>query len=114
MTAVPSLTALTTPPETVATLAFELDQVTVLSVALEGDTVAVRLTVPPTSRVTDDWFRVTLETATTGGSGGSQPVMKPMAIIAAVANAKNDVENFFIGVRSLGICQFADYEDRHF
>ena len=60
----PSATAVTFPPLTVATDVFELDQVTVLSVAFEGATVAVNVTVPPISSVTELWLRVTPVTAT--------------------------------------------------
>ena len=45
MTAVPQATAVTTPFSTVATLGLLLVQVTVLSVALSGATVAVRVRV---------------------------------------------------------------------
>ena len=48
MTAVPGATAVTTPFSTVATLGLLLVQVTVLSVALSGATVAVRVSVSPT------------------------------------------------------------------
>ena len=46
----PGATAVTTPFSTVATLGLLLVQVTVLSVALSGATVAVRVSVPPTVR----------------------------------------------------------------
>ena len=50
----PTPTAVTVPLSTVATEGFELDQVTVLSVAFEGLTVAVRLAVPPLAMERDD------------------------------------------------------------
>ena len=53
---VPGDTAVTVPLLTVATAWFELAQVTVLLVAVEGLTVAVRLVEPPTSRVRELWL----------------------------------------------------------
>ena len=50
MVAVPIILAVTTPFSTVATLASLVLQVTVLSVASSGFTVAVRVTVSPTFR----------------------------------------------------------------
>ena len=47
--AVPAPFAVTTPPYTVATLPFEVDQTTVLSVAFDGFTVAIRVRFSPTS-----------------------------------------------------------------
>ena len=67
----PSPTAVTAPLLTVATAWFEVDQVTFLSVALSGATVAVRLTVPPGSRETEPWLKETLATGTVVGSIGS-------------------------------------------
>ena len=64
MVAEPAATAVTFPSLTVATFASEVDQVTVLSVASEGATVAVNVTVPPISSVTELWLRVTPVTAT--------------------------------------------------
>lgn len=51
MTAVPGPTAVTVPPLTRATPEFEVDQVTVLLVALSGLTVALRVDIPPVSRI---------------------------------------------------------------
>ena len=51
ITAVPLLTAVTTPLVTVAMAAFEDDHVTVLSVALGGVTVATSVYVPPIVKV---------------------------------------------------------------
>ena len=64
MVAVPSATAVTTPPTTVATEVSSLDQDTLLSVAFEGDTVAVNVAVPSTSRAKVSLSRVTPVTAT--------------------------------------------------
>jgi hypothetical protein len=85
--AVPGLTAFTRPFSTVTEDGLLLAQVTVLSVASEGDTVAVRLTDPPTDRVTEVWLKETPETATTGSSLG------PQAVIKSAASAKNKEEN---------------------
>ncbi len=57
--AVPSLTALTFPFKTVATASFELVQLTVLSVAFSGFTVAVSVPSPPSSSVISVLFKVT-------------------------------------------------------
>lgn len=56
--AVPGPTAVTLPPETVATEAFEVVQVTVLLVAFDGLTVAVSVEEPPALRVSAVWLRV--------------------------------------------------------
>jgi hypothetical protein len=58
----PSDTAVTTPLFTVATVLFELVQLTVLFVASDGLTVAVRLAVAPISRLRDVWLMETLAT----------------------------------------------------
>ena len=56
----PAAFAVTTPVDnTVATEVLLDDQVTVLSVALDGDTVAIRVWVSPTSIVNDVLFRLT-------------------------------------------------------
>ena len=99
MLAEPSPTAFTTPLDTVATLVLELDQVTSLSVALEGETVALRLTVPPTARVIEVWFNDTLETATTGSSGGVQPITKPRVRTAIIKDMDRECESFFIRLK---------------
>ena len=62
--AVPSATAVTTPPTTVATLVSLLDQDMLLSVAFAGDTVAVNVVVSSTSRLTVSLSRDTPVTAT--------------------------------------------------
>ena len=61
----PSFTAVTLPfTSTVATVVLLEDQVTVLSVAFEGDTVAVKVSVPPMTSVIDVLFKLTLVTVT--------------------------------------------------
>ena len=63
--ALPAAFAVTTPEvETVATDVLLEDQVTVLFVAFEGDTVAVRVCVSPTVIDSDDLFKLTLVTET--------------------------------------------------
>ena len=59
MVAVPVATAVTTPSVTVATFALDVVQVTVLSVALSGLTVAVRVAFLPTIRVISTASRAT-------------------------------------------------------
>ena len=56
--AVPGPTAVTLPPETVATEALEVVHVTVLLVALDGLTVAVSVEELPALRVREVWLRV--------------------------------------------------------
>ena len=63
MVALPTALPVTTPPETVATSVLEEVQVTVLSVASEGETVAVRVSVAPTPRPRVLLFRVMPVTA---------------------------------------------------
>ena len=58
MVAVPTPIAFTTPLFTVATELFEVVHVTVLSVALLGVTVAVKVKLLPAVRVFVDWLRV--------------------------------------------------------
>ena len=62
--AVPAATAVTTPPDTVATDVLLLIQLTVLFAALEGATAAVRVSVLPTKILADVLFRDTPLTAT--------------------------------------------------
>ena len=62
--AVPAPTAVTTPSSTVATFSSLDFHVTFLLVAFSGDIVAVRVTVPPISSVSDVRSSVTLSTGT--------------------------------------------------
>ena len=65
MVAEPAATAVTKPEEeTVATDELLLDQLTFLFVALDGSTVATRVSAPPTVRLVVVLFRLTLETVT--------------------------------------------------
>ena len=73
----PTATAVTVPFFTVATDSFELDQVTVLSVASAGLTVAARLAVPPTVRVKEVWSRETPETSILEGLAGTGSSLEP-------------------------------------
>jgi hypothetical protein len=82
--AVPPATAVTFPLATVATDSFELDQVTVLDVAFEGLTDAVKVAVLPISSVREAGLTKTSETGMVesppgfdggiGSSLGPQPV----------------------------------------
>jgi hypothetical protein len=110
MFAKPTLTAVTVPLSTVATDVFELDQATVLSVAFEGVTVAVRLEVPPTVSDSVVWFSVTPVTATTCGLGsgfgsgfslGVQPTANDTTRDSALNAAPNLVfeTNIFIVIQ---------------
>jgi hypothetical protein len=64
MVAFPVDTALTVPPDTVATAGALVLHDTFLFVALEGATVAVKVSVLPTVIVVDDLFKVTPVTET--------------------------------------------------
>ena len=64
--AVPAPFAVTTPPYTVATLPFEVDHTTVLSVAFDGFTVAIRVRSSPTSIDAEVVFSETPVTGTVG------------------------------------------------
>ena len=68
MVAVPAPTAVTTPLFTVATFSLLLLHVTALLVASSGFTVAVKVELPPTSRVRLVLSSVTEVTETVGGS----------------------------------------------
>jgi hypothetical protein len=59
----PAATALTVPPDTVATVGALVLHVTFLFVALDGATVAVNVSVPPTVRLVVVLFNVTPVTA---------------------------------------------------
>ena len=79
--AVPSATAVTVPFDTVATEVFELDHVTVLFVAFEGCTVAVKVPVFPVSNANVGWLKVTPETSTFVGVGSIGSSFGPQAAI---------------------------------
>ena len=72
MVALPAWTALRRPPVTVTTPSLEEFQVTVLSVALPGLTVAVSVCVSPSLSVREVAFRVTESTGIVSGSDGVQ------------------------------------------
>ena len=81
----PSFTAVTLPfTSTVATVVLLEDQVTVLSVAFEGDTVAVKVSVPPMTSVIDVLFKLTLVTVT-GFTVTTHCADIPPAVAAIVA-----------------------------
>ena len=84
----PTATAVTVPFFTVATDSFELDQVTVLSVASAGLTVAARLAVPPTVRVKDVWSRETPETSILAGLGGIGSSLGPQPAMLKTARER--------------------------
>lgn len=63
MFAVPAATAVIMPSATVAMFSSSLDQVTLLSVAVSGLTVAVSVAVSPTVSVSSVWSSATLPTA---------------------------------------------------
>ncbi len=81
MVAVPTATAFTVPLFTVATEELELDQVTVLSVAFDGLTVAVRSAVPPFLIESVDWLKATPETSTTGSSFGPHAARRSVKVV---------------------------------
>ena len=72
MVALPAWTALRRPPLTVTTPSSDDFQVTVLSVALPGLTVAVSVCVSPSLSVRDVAFKLTETTGIVSGSGGLQ------------------------------------------
>ena len=73
---VPIFLAVTTPLETVATVASEVVQVTLLSVASLGPIVAVRVTVSPTFKEAEVLLRVTLVT------GVATTVIEQVAVLS--------------------------------
>ena len=85
--AVPTAIAFTFPLFTEATEELELDQVTVLSVAVEGLTVAVRLAEPPLAMESVDWFIDTLETSTIGSSFGPQAARRRASAVRISGNS---------------------------
>ena len=85
MVAVPTLTAVTLPLETVATPASELDHETDLLLALEGDTVALKSTDSPIAREAEVWLSVTPDTSTglvSGLSGTGSSFWEQATIVA--------------------------------
>ena len=83
--AVPILFAVTTPLETVATLASLVLQVTVLSVALSGLTVAESVTVSPTLSEAEVWLKVTEVTGVAVTVIAQVALLSPaLAVIVAV------------------------------
>ena len=87
--AVPNFLAVTTPLETVATVASEVVQVTVLSVASSGPIVAVRVTVSPTFREAEVLLRVTLVT------GVGMTVIVQLAVMSPAFAVMVAVPKFF-------------------
>ena len=84
--AFPTLMPDTLPFEsTVATLVFELDHVTFLFVAFEGDTVAVNFSIPPISNDIDVLFRVT-------------PVTEIVAVLTVTAHVAFFAPSFVVTV----------------
>ena len=85
--AVPLLTAVTLPFATVATDWAELVHVTLLSVALLGKTVAVSVSLSPTSNVKEVLLRVIETAATSVSSSGSVPgVSSPPGSVPGVSS----------------------------
>ena len=82
--AVPTAIALTVPLSTVATEELELDQVTVLSVALWGPTVAVSVVVPPFAMERVVWLKETAVTSTSGSSFGPQATKRAIIAVRAI------------------------------
>jgi len=84
--AVPAVTAVTTPPDTVATAGAPLLHVTFWLVALEGAIAAVKVSVPPTKRLADDLFRVTPVTVTTAllTVTAQAAVLPPSTVVAVI------------------------------
>ena len=84
--AVPAFLAVTTPEvETVATVVLLDDQVTLLFVALDGDTVAVSVCVWPSVSVRLVWFRLTPVTGTVGALTVTEQVaVLPPSVVVTV------------------------------
>ena len=78
MLAEPTATAVTSPEgDTVATDALEVDHVTVLSLASDGETVAESLVLSPTASSTDEGLADTDDTATSTSGGSHASSNKP-------------------------------------
>jgi hypothetical protein len=83
MTDIPTVIAVTVPFEsTIATPVLELDQVTFLFVAFEGDTVAVRVSVPPINRVSEVLFKLTPDTEIGITVTVQEAVFPPSSVVA--------------------------------
>jgi hypothetical protein len=84
--ALPAATALTVPPDTVATAVLLLLHVTFLFVALAGATVAVNVSELPTVIVVEVLFRVTPVTATLGATTLTVQfaVLLPSAVVTVI------------------------------
>ena len=96
MVAEPSATAVTVPLLTEATEGFEVDQVTVFSVASDGLTVAVRTAVAPISRLSEPGLTETLETGTLGSSVGPQETREENRKTAATAARDTERRGFIM------------------
>jgi hypothetical protein len=79
---------------TVATALFELVQLTVLFVASDGLTVAVRLAVAPISRLRDAWLMETLATEISRSSSLLQDPSEENRKIAVTMAKKPDKSRF--------------------
>ena len=82
--AVPTETALTTPPSTVATLELLVVHTTVLSVALLGDTVALSVRLSPTSMAAEVLSRATPVTSMDPVTVTSHVALYPPSVVVAV------------------------------
>jgi hypothetical protein len=93
MVAVPALTAVIVPPDTVATVGALVLHVTFLFVALEGATVAVNVSILPTVIVVDDLFKDTPVTSTGGGAVTvtvQAAVLLPLAVVTVITALPTD------------------------
>ena len=89
--ALPGLIAVTTPSFTDATDELLDDHITFWFSAFEGDTVAIRVCVSPSTSVIDVEFSVTAETAI--GAGSSVQLIKPNV---SITKFRTLIKNFFI------------------
>ena len=80
----PTFLAITTPFETVAIVWSDELQVTVLSVASSGLTVAVRVTLSPAWRETSDWSSSTDKTSTYDGVTSTEHIAVTYPTVAAI------------------------------